>query len=185
MTITEALESRRPLFKEMFINRVNAGMARLVADYGVTMTEANNGFKSVYNSPDYSFFANTIRPLTETYVVDETLTGIDAIRATKGYRLVDAKVEAAAVEFAQDSIDNWLAKINSKIGMLSDVTVRDYNHCRFDLSGTVKGLTVRIEQDMIINCSCKGLLFNQYPARIYVNFKFTSEAKFKKLMATL
>jgi hypothetical protein len=34
---------------------------------------------------------------------------------------------------------------------------------------------------MIINVSPKGKLFNQFPARIYVNGKFTSAAAYAKL----
>jgi hypothetical protein len=36
---------------------------------------------------------------------------------------------------------------------------------------------------MIMNVSSRGTLFNQFPARIYVDGKFTSEAKFKKEIA--
>ena len=79
------------------------------------------------------------------------------------------------------SMDSAFAEIAAKLGELDGAEVRHLDGYRFAVVGTKDGRTVRIEQDMIVNISVKGTLFNQFPSRIYVDGKFTSAANYAKL----
>jgi hypothetical protein len=59
--------------------------------------------------------------------------------------------------------------------------VRALDGARFRIVGIKNDRSICIEQDRIVNVSPKGTLFNQFPARIYVNGKFTSAAAYAKL----
>jgi hypothetical protein len=92
----------------------------------------------------------------------------------------EVKLEAAASKYADMVVENWKKKITEKIGMLDEGRVHHLDGCRFCITGTKAGQKVLINQDMIINVSGKGTLFNQFPARIHLNGKSISAAKFKK-----
>lgn len=91
------------------------------------------------------------------------------------------KLNITAIKYADDTIAEWIAKIKSKIGLLENATIENMNNCTFKISGTKNDYKVEIIQDMIINYSKYNKPFNQFPARIYINNKAISEAKFKKL----
>ena len=93
----------------------------------------------------------------------------------------DAYLAKMAAEYAEQVVDAWTAKIEAKLGELENADVRHMDGARFVITGSKAGRAVRIEQDRIVNVSSKGTLFNQYPARIYVDGKFTSAAAFAKL----
>lgn len=97
------------------------------------------------------------------------------------YGLDDAKLAAGAEEYAAASLESWLGKIEGKLGELTDAKVRHLDGATFRITGMRNGHEVEIIQTMIVNVSSKGTLYNQFPARIYVDGKATSEAKYKKL----
>jgi hypothetical protein len=179
MTIIEALESKRQLFKEMYINRVNRIFDSLVEKFGVNMAGDGSARGSIYNNVEGRVWRNVVRQCTDIFPIDPTAPKY-AVK-NGGYRISNEKLDKEATKYAQDCIEQWLAKINHKIGALTDVTVYNYDTCRFDISGQTSVGPVRIQQDMILNCSSKGMLFNQFPARIYVNDKFISEKNFKEI----
>lgn len=93
-------------------------------------------------------------------------------------------VVKAANRQADQTIAEWEAKLVSKLAELdSGEAVRQTSGMGFLITGTKEGTAVSIEQNMIINVSSKGKLFNQFPARIYVAGKFTSEAAYKRMFA--
>lgn len=95
----------------------------------------------------------------------------------------DAKLTKAANEYADAALAQWQAKIEEKMGDLEAVVVGHFGGCRYRISGNRAGKRVSIEQDMIINVSAQGTLFNQFPAHIYVDGRFTSAANYKKMFA--
>jgi hypothetical protein len=77
----------------------------------------------------------------------------------------------------------WYNKMRAKLGDLESVTVVDAGTGGDVLiKGRIKGHDVAVEQHRIINASSRGLLFHQFPARIYVDGKFMSEAAYRKLV---
>ena len=163
MTITAALEAHKPALTEYFVGFAERRFARLVEQFGPAM-------RGVYNS-DQARNWRAIASLT-------TRTG----NRIDGEYLLDAdRVAAAAIAFADTTVATWADKIAAKLGELDSAEVRHLDGYRFAVTGDKGDRKVRIEQDMIINVSSKGTLFNQFPARIYVDGKFMSATKYAAL----
>ena len=90
------------------------------------------------------------------------------------------RLEQAASDHAERTVLEWASKVTRKMGELDGATVDRMDGGGFLIRGTVRGLPVRIEQARILNTSTRGILFNQYPARIYVDGKAISEKKFQE-----
>ena len=99
--------------------------------------------------------------------------------------LDEQRVEKFAQQNAEDQVASFTAKLIAKLGDLTDVKlVRiDLRSFEFTIVGKLDGAHVRVEQQVVFKTSIKGNHFCQWPARIYVDGKFTSEAAFKKLAA--
>jgi len=164
----DALQARKPDLAEAFTIQVRSGFERAKAAFG-------ENFKGVSSSFDSRarFFVSTVRPLCDAP------DGGD--RWNPAYFLNDNKVARAAERYADEVVMSWFDKITAKMGTLEAAQVQHLSGVRFTIRGTKAGRSVAIEQDMIVNVSSKGTLFNQFPARIYVDGKFMSEAKFKAL----
>jgi len=96
--------------------------------------------------------------------------------------LDEAAVAKAAAEYANQTIDQMIAKLEGKTGGLSEVEIVSISPgaLEVNLRGKRGADLVTIEQRKILNMSSHGTLFNQYPALIYVNGKRFSEAAFKR-----
>lgn len=80
---------------------------------------------------------------------------------------------------AEATVASLRIKIEGKLQEITNGEVIYLNgHC-FSIRGERAGRKVYIEQNMIVNVSSKGTLFNQFPARIYLDGKFVSEAQYK------
>lgn len=88
-----------------------------------------------------------------------------------------------AAEYAEATIQSFVAKLTKKLGALTDVEVRRADGATFVITGKLGDKAVRVEQSQIFKVSPRGTFFHQWPARIYVDGKFTPEAAFKKLAA--
>lgn len=169
-TMTEiraALEGKKSEIAAGFAARVRRIFAELVASYGENL-------RGIYNSRDVHVFKATV----SRFLSSETEAG----RVVR-YTLNDAKLAAYAAEVATATVEEWAGKIEAKLGDLDAVIVRNLHANDFLIVGTRDGRKVTIEQNMILNVSSRGILFNQWPARIYVDGKFVSEAKYRKLFA--
>ena len=151
-------------FKGQVTRSINAQFAELLAKFGPT-------FGGVYNSRSYSVWSETIRPCTDRV----------GNRTSAEHTLNADKVAFMANKLAEAFADEVLAKVNAKTGELTEGVARYVSGANFLITGKKGEHTVSIEQNQIINVSVKGKLFNQFPARIYVNGKFTSAAKFAKI----
>ena len=116
--------------------------------------------------------------------IRETIAPVcDAVPAADGkmrnatLQLNHAKVAKVAAEMAEAAAVAWEHKINEKLGA-TEVEFVSAETCRFTVRGSFAGRKVRLHQEMIVNVSTKGRLFNQFPSRIYVDGKFTPAAKF-------
>lgn len=122
----------------------------------------------------------SVPPLEKIRLAREIAAQVEIVDAIPV--LDDAKME----EYANREVDEMFAAIKVKMlekaGEIESPKVEDLSHYQFAITGQMKGRTVRIEQDIIINRSANGKAFNQFPARIYVDGKFTSEADYKTMM---
>lgn len=161
--LTTALEAHKPSLEAHFIRFTTARFNRLVEQFGPAL-------RGIHNSRQYTNWAA---------IAGCTVRLGD--RISSEYALDDARLAAAATQFADATVATWADKISAKLGDLTDASVRHLDGYRFAVTGMKGDRKVTIEQDMIVNVSNKGTLFNQFPARIYVDGKFTSAAKFAAL----
>jgi hypothetical protein len=163
--IASALESFRPELETRMINFVHHTLERLVRVYGPAL-------RGVVNSRDYNVYANSVRPVTRRVGVGSVNDPVE---------INEAYLAKRAAEYAEATVASWAAKIEAKLNGLNDAEVIRGQGASFTLRGTKNGRRIVIDQDMIVNCSSKGTLFNQFPARIYVDGKFMSAAKYAAL----
>jgi len=163
-SIATALEAIRPLLADRYANQVRRSFSCMIKALGPTL----NG---VYNSYD---FAANYRGLIAQYVT----TAADGTCAINEDRLA-----AGAAAYAEAATIEWQAKIDAKVGQLENIEIKQWHGCNFLISGHRDGRAVAIDQDMILKASTKGKLFNQFPARIYVDGKFTPEKKYHEMFA--
>ena len=128
-------------------------------------------FRGVYNRRAYNVWKETIRPCTDRV----------GTRMTDPIVLNEEKVANFSLMQAGLFADDLIAKVNAKAGELTDGKAIRVSGANFIITGKKGDKQVTIEQNQIINVSVKGKLFNQYPARIYVDGKFTSAAAFNRI----
>ncbi|MDD5150378.1 MAG: hypothetical protein PHC28_07815 [Flavobacterium sp.] len=143
----------------------------LVESFGISM-------KGIYASGYSELFKTTIKPICD-YSKD-VLKPNDP----NPYIINEDKLEKFSIKLAQDSILQWKAKIIKKIGNIKNIHCENINSTSFYITGEFNEYYIKIEQQMIVNISSKGKLFNQFPARIYVDGKKISESKYKQLIKT-
>ncbi len=158
--IAIALEAYKPQLKQRFTNLTANIFERLVGQFGPAL-------RGVYNS-DQARNWGAIRHMAVS----------NGSSMSSEYSLNADLVALGAEAFADATIVAWADKINEKLGELENAEVCSLDGFRFRIVGQKAGRKVCIEQDMILNVSNKGKLFNQFPARIYVDGKFTSAAKY-------
>jgi len=161
MIIRQALEAYLPKLEAAVVARLTYSFEEITRLFG----PAHRG---VYNSTRGKFYAATLQPVTTR--AGNTFSDPVSLDA--------AKLTAFAQASALATIDAWEAKLTEKVGDLDEPTVKHGGGYMFLVIGYRKGKRVVIEQDMILNVSAKGNLFNQFPARIYLEGKFISAAKF-------
>ena len=94
----------------------------------------------------------------------------------RGDRLADA-----AKAYGEKTALGWYWKMATKLGKAPDVqAVINPTYVNIEVNATVDGHRVHIKQDIVYKVSSKGTPFHQFPALIYVDGKFTTEAEFAK-----
>jgi hypothetical protein len=157
--LTAALEAIRPQLADRYATQVRNAFNQIVADLGADL-------KNVYN--DWTH-ARTFRGLVAPALTDKQID--------------EAKLAKLAALYAEAATLEWKNKIETKLGDLENADVVTFHGARFGIKGERAGHKVWIEQDIIVKRSTKGLLFNQFPARIYVDGKFTPEKKYHAMFA--
>jgi hypothetical protein len=171
MDLKAALDEYKPQIEDRYKAYVTAVFENLKKLFGPR-------FNGVANSKHYFVYSDVVGNF-KLVKEDER----DYRPSAGEYFIDDERLARNAVKYAEATVESWLGKINSKIGDLEDAKVHRLNDMRFEIEGTKHGHSVRIDQDMIINQSSKGKLFNQFPARIYVDGKFFPETKYKAMCA--
>lgn len=95
--------------------------------------------------------------------------------------LDDDRVAEAAAAYADATIEAWADKIATKMGEIEGATIHHMQGAAFRITGTLAGKRVEIDQNMILNVSSQGKPFNQFPARLRIDGKATSEAAWKRM----
>lgn len=105
-----------------------------------------------------------------------------AYRAVRGFMgCDDAALLRYATRIATESAEETIAKLVKKLGTLTEAAITNRDAGQFTLIGMLGARRVCVEQQRVFKFSSKGTPFNQWPARIYVDGKFTPEAAFAKL----
>mgnify|MGYP005850691339 CR=1 FL=1 len=157
--ITAALESFRPELETRYTAHVERTLDRLIDKFGPHL-------RGIANAGEYHVWQGIVAACRRT---DE------------GVAVNPAQLARLAAAYAQDTLASWAAKIEAKLGDLDNARLVRGAGADFTLSGEREGRRVVIEQQMIVNVSPRGLLFNQYPARIYVDGKFTSAKAYAEM----
>lgn len=170
--IEAALIAFRPAIAARYESLINRSFENLVNLYGASMS-------GIANTKAYSFWSKTIRPVCRS-------TGGEVVGGRQSpfiYQINAERLAKKAAEYAEAVTIDWLGKITLKLGELENAEVKHMTGVSFLISGTRDGARIQIEQQMILNQSPKGTLFNQFPARIYIDGKASSEAAYKKRFA--
>lgn len=88
-----------------------------------------------------------------------------------------------AEESADAQIAAFAAKLEKKLGTLWDFQATFTRGADFTVTGTRNGHRIVVEQQTIFKVSNQGTPFNQFPARIYVDGKFTPAAQYGTAVA--
>ena len=89
------------------------------------------------------------------------------------------KLAAAAKQYGEKTALGWYWKMATKLGKATCVTtVANPQYVTIRVEGIVDGRLVVVNQDIVYKVSSKGTPFHQFPARIYVDGQFTTEAEF-------
>ena len=88
-----------------------------------------------------------------------------------------------AEESADAQIAAFAAKLEKKLGTLGDFQATFTRGADFTITGTRNGHRIVVEQQTVFKVSTHGTPFNQFPARIYVDGKFTPAAQYEAAVA--
>ena len=165
--LVAALEGQKPEVAASYIGIVHRLFARMIEKFGPSLKGVSN---------DWNF----ARPYSQTV---SRFVKRDGDRINSVCSLNEERLAQFAEEYAEAVVKEWLLKIHEKLGELETAEVPRFSGDRFVIVGTRGGKKVVIEQDRITNVSSNGVVFNQFPARLYVDGKFYSAAKYKKLFA--
>lgn len=197
--VNAVIEQRRPELAERFIAQQRKVLTYLTGKYGVGLCrrlEADDRGR-------YAFISGSLQDSKHAMGMDDELKRLRRMiedvsalhRIAIAKQIADltaiintprafdeAKLQEAANRFVDDTFDAVRFKCMEKAGELSNPVVKKMSGADFELTGEVHGKAVTIRQQIIVNTSVNGNLFNQFPARITVDGKATSEADYKTFM---
>ncbi len=154
--IATALDAFKPHIADDFVRFVTSIHARYVRQHGPKL-------RGISNSVDYRFYSALVC----------------RCESTRGV-LDDARLQEQARVYADAVTAEWIGKVTTKLGAVTDVVVSAMDTCgRFSITAKRDDQDVCLWQQRIIKSSTRGVLFHQFPARLYVDGKFTPEAQYK------
>lgn len=167
--LTKALEQ----FKPSIEMRCKAAVVEMYESY---VRMFGSDFRNIANAYSYNGFKEVVRPLLDKGTEP-------AGRRPDNQKIVQEKLNEYATAYADFTVGEVHAKIIEKLGDIENIKIDHVTTQDFQLSGTRNGHKVFIQQQVILKSSTRGLLFNQFPARIYVDGKFISAKKYKEFFA--
>lgn len=166
--IKQEFDKMKPAIAAGFIQRVEAAAKAL--------TEADAWHKA----RDYRHTMHDAHRTAGTFAEFEQY-----VRDGKFLGLRRDYLNKRAVQFADEQVDGFAAKTLKKLGELDEMKINELsaNYGTFEIVGARNGHAVRVEQKQTHNYSVNGNFYLQFPARIYVDGKFTPASKFNEATA--
>lgn len=168
--ITAEFTKLIPAVKADFIDFQNRRFNRLTEQYGTlsyhTSRKMNNHDQMAFRSlSSFLHTAGRTGHMGDPLVINESY------------------LDKIAQEHAEAQIASFTNKLEAKLDDLEQVKLEmlDISRFTFVITGKRGNASVRVEQQVVFKCSSKGTHFCQWPARIYVNGKFTSEKAYKEM----
>ena len=168
MNLDKALNEYKPELVKTYTEMVRKAFARLVEYHGKKLD-------GVYSGRYWRVHEN----IRACIVGDETTREKPWSSADK--MINEEQLQEEGEKYADTVIKTWKAKIEYKLGEIDNADCKRINSTSFTITGEKFGKSVKIEQQMIVNVSKLGTLFNQFPARIRYDGKAISEKEFQKL----
>ncbi len=171
---------------EKDFERYIEGRFKALADrYGLKMVEllgasyAYRGYQQILPEGVRADDVKTYRQLVYRFLTAASLQGHAAPQLDR------ARLDKEAKAYAKQQIDQFVVKLTQKLGDLTDVRIRSVNAHGFEcvIEGSLRGRRVRVDQTAKFVVNQHGTAFHQFPALIYVDGKFTTEAAYKRLAA--
>ena len=173
--LKDAMKVYAPELAKDYKDFVRTTLKNIQEDLGV-------GLKGVFGSGKWYRPFSAIRGS----IVKKYPPGVHSLRPEESdkipYKIHEEKLDKNADEYGERVAIEWYEKINLKVGGLSRVSTTRPRGGDIKIVGYIDGDKIVVDQQRIINVSSRGTLFHQFPARIYLNEKFISEAKYKKLL---
>ena len=165
-TITEAFEPLKPAIAAEFIRYVTKTLGKVEEKYPGFVRV---GYEWGYLTDSYRQFSTFLKPVDPKEISYNLPQMID-----------NEKIAEKSVQYAEDAVAGCIAKLTKKLGALDTASVKSMNLdlMTFVIEGTANGKKVFVEQQCILKVSSRGKMFNQFPARIYVDGDFTPEKNF-------
>jgi hypothetical protein len=157
----------------------------IIADFEAYVTRTSKRYADTWDTMSDAAKLNIRRGYDVTWRFASRFAIMDSDRANAR---PTGEVNAAwlrknAEENAAAQIAAFAAKLESKLGTLGDFQATFTRGADFTISGTRNGHRVFVEQQTVFKVSSHGTPFNQFPARIYVDGKFTPAAKYEAAVA--
>lgn len=160
---------------------IRSTLKRMQSDLG-------SGLKGVYNSSQWARTFQVVRgnikknwAKSPTGKVTYSSKEVDATP----YVIVADALNKNAKEYGDRVALDWYNKVLAKLGPLKNVKAAVRTSGDVVVTGDYKGTKVRLDQQRIINVSSRGMLFHQWPSRIYVDGESMSESAYKKFIRGL
>ncbi|WP_371438336.1 hypothetical protein [Polaromonas sp.] len=129
---------------------------------------------------------------TGRYLIEGTLAPICDIAYEKdgignrkivSYTLSEAKLTKVATEYGYAASLDWFRKTNEKVGALERPRLVGNAFGDIEIRGTRCGKAVTLQQQRVFKVSVLGKPYLQFPARLYVDAKFTPEKEYHALFS--
>jgi hypothetical protein len=171
---TSAFEAFKPL-----ADRIEDTIMRQIVNIFAKWVEASGGVYKYYRYEDVSFEAQDFRVISK-YI--KPVSGEVLARGTE-VKLDVERVAKIAKQIGEDSVLGFVAKLTDKVGDIKMTQLNFHGGADFSIHGHVNGHDIRIDQQTVYKMSTRWVHYCQFPARIYVDGKFTPASKFKEAVA--
>lgn len=173
LTDTSAFEAFKPL-----ADRIEARIISRIEKTYAKWVEASGGVYKHYRYNDTSNEAE------DFLAIRRYVRGVSGINRS-GQKMILATDFLAkdAKQIAEDSVLGFVAKLIKKVGDIKMTDLEFRGGADFSIRADVNGHAVCIEQQTVYKLTKSWTLYCQFPARIYVDGKFTPAAKFDEAVA--
>ena len=174
MAVSEALEAYKPALVadyQAFVRRqFLVGVERFgPALKGASSQSVSDGEKKVKNG---------WRRVYLTYIAPVLVAAVEG----ESRSIDEVRLHAVAAEYADAVAASLREKIMNKAGELDSPVIEHISGMAFRISGTKVGKSILIRQSTKLVQNSLGTIFNQFPALIYIDGKFTPEIAYKRLL---